>query len=265
MFIGSSSEALKIARAARDQLRRFAEVKLWTDGVFSLSRGTLESLIHASGAFDYGLFVFAHDDKLLIRKSKQTTPRDNVLFELGMFLGALGRERCFFMLPSDSSNLRVATDLAGITAATYGRLNAVSYRDAVRPACEQVLSTMRVHQSTGLSGDWAQSWGLQKGRRKRRHASLATLRQMGAFVKGRWTAFKRTYELNGQLEGSLLTGTWRDSAPGHAYFGAFQLVVSPLQDKMTGKWSGWSRKGTVRAGEWVWTRPDGSEGWLTLR
>lgn len=141
----------------------------------------------------------------------------------------------------------------------------MTYSDAVRPACEQLLSTVKIHQKAGLSGPWAQSWGIVRGRSKRKLASPATLTQMGSEVKGRWTAFKRSYELAGRLEGRLLTGTWRDSAPGHAYFGAFQLVVSPLQDKMTGKWCGWSRSGRVRAGDWTWFRPDGSEGWITQR
>lgn len=112
MFIGSSTEAIKIARAVRDRLRKTLDVRLWTEGIFSLSRGTLESLVAASRSFDYGLFVFAQDDRLLFRNKRQTVTRDNVVFELGMFLGTLGRDRCFFMLPESADNLRIATDLA---------------------------------------------------------------------------------------------------------------------------------------------------------
>src|SRR5262245_43124174 len=62
LFIGSSTESLKIAYAAQENLERAAEVTVWNQGVFELSNYTLDSLVKALEATDFGLFVFAPDD-----------------------------------------------------------------------------------------------------------------------------------------------------------------------------------------------------------
>lgn len=252
LFIGSSTQALATARAVRQELRRHINVTLWDEGIFSLSEGTLESLIAASRKYDYGLFVFAADDQVTVRNQRLLATRDNVVFELGMFFGALGRDRCFFMLPSNAKRLRLATDLAGVTAALYKMTSKVTQPE-VRVGCRQILSTIKVHQTNGLSGTWLQRWTLVRHQVTEQHNSEARLRQMGDHVRARWKAFNRTYEMEGLVQGSLITGRWFDATRAHAYFGAFQLLISPLQESMEGKWVGWSRDGQIRSGKWRWT------------
>jgi tetratricopeptide (TPR) repeat protein len=118
LFIGSSVEGLPIGYAIQKNLRRVAEVTIWDQGVFLLSATTLESLLSAAPRFDFAAFVFSPDDVTKIRQEEHSTVRDNVVFELGLFVGRLCRERCFVFVP-ENTQLHVPTDLIGLTPATY--------------------------------------------------------------------------------------------------------------------------------------------------
>jgi predicted nucleotide-binding protein len=68
--------------------------------------------------YHHGVFVFTPDDQLSVRGEFKQVARDNVLFELGMFIGKLGRKRAFVVHPG-SRGLSLPSDLAGITTAPY--------------------------------------------------------------------------------------------------------------------------------------------------
>ena len=74
--------------------------------VFAPSNFTLESLLTFTEQFDYGIFVLAADDFVKMRGEKPRASRDNVIFEAGLFLGALGRTNCF-LLVSKAKNFRL--------------------------------------------------------------------------------------------------------------------------------------------------------------
>jgi len=118
LFIGSSVEGLNIAYAIQENLSYTAEVTVWNQGVFNLSDTTIESLILVLENTDFGVFVFTPDDITTIRGKKNTTVRDNVLFELGLFIGKIGRKRSFIVMP-DNTNFHLPTDLLGITPGKY--------------------------------------------------------------------------------------------------------------------------------------------------
>ena len=89
LFIGSSSESLDIAYAAQSNLEDVAEVLVWTQGIFELSKSYLEALLDALDDTEFGLFIFNADDVTKIRGTETRTARDNVVFELGLFIGRL--------------------------------------------------------------------------------------------------------------------------------------------------------------------------------
>ena len=119
LFIGSSIEAVKIAYAVQQNLRDEAEVTVWDQGVFKLSAFALESLLGILDTSDFGLFIFSPDDVLTIREDEIASVRDNVVFELGLFFGRLGKGRCFILTPDDALDLRIPADLLGILPGTY--------------------------------------------------------------------------------------------------------------------------------------------------
>jgi hypothetical protein len=118
VFIGSSAEGLKFAKTLQVLLDRSCEVEVWSQGIFGLTQGTLESLVYALDRFDFAILVLTPDDMNSSRGNESPAPRDNVLFELGLFMGRLGRERTF-ILYDRNSGIKVPSDLAGVTLATF--------------------------------------------------------------------------------------------------------------------------------------------------
>jgi len=141
IFVGSSKEALDVAYSIQESLEHDAEVTVWTQGIFGLSRYTMESLVDALNETDFGMFVFQPDDVTVMRKATVSAVRDNVIFELGMFIGRLQRNRCFIVVPRRFSS---ATASACAAMALFWALAACAWPmiDAVVPTTEVTPTTM---------------------------------------------------------------------------------------------------------------------------
>jgi len=113
LFIGSSAEGLKYAKALQAELDRICEPSIWTQGAFNSTGATLGSLLAQAERVDFAALVLTPDDDVSSRGADRRVARDNVIFELGLFLGALGAERVFIISPRDAK-LDLPSDLAGI-------------------------------------------------------------------------------------------------------------------------------------------------------
>jgi hypothetical protein len=118
IFIGSSSEGLQVARAIQQNLDRDGDVVLWDQGAFQPGDNYLESLQKQMSKADFAILVLTQDDITISRNQKKASPRDNVLFELGLAIGSVGKDRCYFVY-DDSKDFKLPSDLAGISGATY--------------------------------------------------------------------------------------------------------------------------------------------------
>jgi predicted nucleotide-binding protein len=119
LFVGSSVESLPVAYAVQENLDPHnARVKVWPQGVFQVSEFGLDSLLEVLKTCDFAAFIFTPDDLVTIRNQRYRTVRDNVLFELGLFMGRLGRGRTFVLVPA-GVKLHLPTDLIGLNLATY--------------------------------------------------------------------------------------------------------------------------------------------------
>lgn len=257
MFIGSSVESIEVARAVQAELKYDVDATLWNQGIFALSRSTLGELLAATHEHDYAAFILAPEDIATIREQTQSVPRDNVMFELGMFFGALGSERCFFLVPENVKDFHIPTDLAGITPAKYNPSHKGGLQAGVGTACSEIRTAIKGSaKAVSLSGVWKQTWvTMTKEGDRRTNESIAELAQAGNRVRATFQSLGHTYEMQGTIErGNLVTGRWYDTAAGPTYFGAFQLVIDALASEMKGQWVGWSQSGMVRADEWIWTR-----------
>ena len=142
VFIGSSSEGLEIAEFVQLGLGRIVEAVLWNQGVFGLSGGTLEDLVAAAPTFDFAVLILTPDDVRTRRGKAGNSPRDNVLFELGLFMGVLGRKRTF-MVACEEDKLDLPTDLAGVTFAGFHPHSDNNLQAALGPVCTRLKQAMR--------------------------------------------------------------------------------------------------------------------------
>jgi hypothetical protein len=140
VFIGSSSEGLNVAREVEQQLQEDAVTTIRNDAVFGLGIGALESLMNALDQFDFGVMVLSPDDLTQSRERNYASPRDNVVFELGLFMGRLGRSRTFIVHEKDA-DLKLPSDLAGITVSPYRKRDNLSA--ALSPTCTPIIKAIR--------------------------------------------------------------------------------------------------------------------------
>src|SRR3954452_11558982 len=98
IFRGSSGKQAKLLQAITRGLEDIADVEPWTT-TFNPGRSTLDRLVELSQEVDFAAFVFAQDDWTTTDASpaEQASPRDNVVFEAGLFGGALGIRRTFIL------------------------------------------------------------------------------------------------------------------------------------------------------------------------
>src|SRR5262245_64864928 len=118
VFIGSSSEkGLAIARQIKKGLENRPQNKLsvtiWDKGVFRPNMGYLEDLIQALNDYAFAILVATADDVVRTKGRRVYQPRDNVIFELGLFMGKIGRTRTFFVCTDEP--LKLPSDLDGVT------------------------------------------------------------------------------------------------------------------------------------------------------
>ena len=143
VFIGSSSEGLSFARAVRSSLTDDAEITMWNEGLFGLGSTFIETLVNALPRFDFAILVLTPDDLISSRDLEMLSPRDNVIFELGLFMGRLGRSRTF-ILHQANARLKIPSDLSGITTAIYDwPRKDDSARSAVGAACDSIREVIR--------------------------------------------------------------------------------------------------------------------------
>lgn len=130
-----------------------AECEVWSQGVFGLGSLTLQSLAAVRHKFDFAVLVLDVDDTAVSRGDAKSIPRDNVIFELGLFMGALGHERTFIVYDR-SRPPDLPSDLAGVTAATYQPHASGITQGALGAAATRIEEEMRrVGRRTAVPAD----------------------------------------------------------------------------------------------------------------
>jgi len=131
---------LEIARVLQAELEHEVDGTVWYQGVFGLSQSGLEALEAKVRTFDFAALVLTPDDLVTKRGESGKAPRDNVLFEAGLFIGALGRGRVFLVSCRDEA-LDLPSDLDGITPAQFNRRE--DLRAAIGPAATNIRAAIK--------------------------------------------------------------------------------------------------------------------------
>ena len=138
VFIGCSTEGITIAKILQLRMVDLTFTVIWNQGVFGLSSGTLETLVAQLSKFDYAILVLTPDDIVIKRDVQHMAARDNVMFELGLFMGGLGRDKTFIVC---DKKVTLPSDLAGITPATF-ELNKENLVASLGPVCTKLEIAM---------------------------------------------------------------------------------------------------------------------------
>jgi hypothetical protein len=142
LFIGSSTEGLKFAYALHRNLDRDAQVTVWTQNVFQPGSYVLESLAKALVQTDFGAFIFSMDDVVTRRGEAQPMTRDNVVFELGLFMGKLGRQRSI-IVEAIGKGGRLPSDFMGVTVSSFdAERSDENWTAALGPASDEIRQAL---------------------------------------------------------------------------------------------------------------------------
>jgi hypothetical protein len=246
VFVGSSSEGLTVAKALQSGLTEAADITLWTQGIFQPSYGYLESLVKALDQADFAILILTPDDTTASREQELNSPRDNVIFELGLFIGRLGRRRCFFV-HEKAVDLKIPSDLLGISGATYRSRSDNNLQAALGPVCTSIETRMsevgirtRMLKFTpdellasaavpDISGDWA---GFSPdGPSPEIQNSTLFIEQRGSFIRA--TVIRtvrertRTFDYEGRFTAGQLVLFFEDKQGRGYIVGTTVLHLSP--------------------------------------
>src|ERR687897_2350092 len=153
IFLGSSGKQEKLLQALTRGLEEVAHVEPWTTS-FNPGTTTLERLVELVHEVDFAAFVFARDDWTTNSPAAsepsgagQASPRDNVVFEAGLFGGVLGMRRTFIL---HASGAKLPSDLLGLTLIRYGEaMTAAEMRDVNQRLRRAIESEGRI---AGIEG-----------------------------------------------------------------------------------------------------------------
>ncbi|NNH83571.1 cyclic nucleotide-binding domain-containing protein [Rhizobium laguerreae] len=138
VFIISSAESLPVARLVRNAFEHDPFLTtIWTDGVFRVANYTLQDLEAEVDDSDFAVAIAHADDLTESRGKDWPSPRDNVVFELGLFMGKLGRQRAILMEPREEK-VKLPSDLSGITTVPYRFESGKDAASLIAPACDRL-------------------------------------------------------------------------------------------------------------------------------
>ena len=119
IFLGSSLEAESYMEQIALRLEELKTIPLpWNavgKGIFIPGTNIIDALINITKRVQAAVFIFNADDKKWNKKSSMEildSVRDNVLFEYGLFVGALSKKKVCFVC---KGNPQLASDLKGVT------------------------------------------------------------------------------------------------------------------------------------------------------
>lgn len=153
VFIGSSTEGLLIAEAVYAEMTHETKPTLWKNDIFLPSQYPMETLLEQLKVHSFAIIVASPDDVLVKRGERSQSMRDNILFEVGLFAGVIGRKRTFLMLP-ENQEIAIPSDLFGLIPAKYDdnriKQDTPEFAAAVQVACSQIRQVIRNEWSSML-------------------------------------------------------------------------------------------------------------------
>ena len=196
IFLGSSGKQEKLLQALTRGLEDVAHVDPWTTS-FNPGTTTLERLVELAHEVDFAAFAFARDDWTTISptapasaESGQASPRDNVVFEAGLFGGVLGMRRTFILHASGS---KLPSDLLGLTSIRYGEATAAEMKVVCQKLRNAIEHERRIPH---IEGWW---WQFSLTERSQHEPSAVSLLRISRDRDGQLEVRGRSWQEDGRL------------------------------------------------------------------
>ena len=259
IFLGSSGQQEKLLGALTRGLEDIADVDPWTT-VFNPGVSTLDRLVELTREVDFAAFIFGQDDWTTRGTSPdpasgEASPRDNVVFEAGLFGGALGMRRTF-ILHADGAKL--PTDLLGLTSVRYDPDTTPAI---VRQINQKLRKAIEVEgRRSRMEGDW---WQLSLTARTELEPSAVSLLTISRDRAGVLQIAGRAWRADGMLSARYWSEASRElvDPAGIFYFYNGERPRDPNAPEFEG--TGEVKLESVDRAEGYWiTRgagPDGSD------
>lgn len=197
IFLGSSGKQAKLLAALTRGLEDVAHVEPWTT-VFNPGTSTLERLLELTREVDFAAFLFAQDDWTAAgvaaapeADAGQASPRDNVVFEAGLFGGVLGMRRTFILHARGS---KLPTDLLGLTCVRYSEGVSPAEMKAINQTLRQAIEDEG--RLARIEGAW---WQYSLTQRTEREPSALSLLRIGRARDGALELTGRSWREDGVL------------------------------------------------------------------
>jgi hypothetical protein len=234
IFLGSSGKQAKLLQALTRGLEDVAHVEPWTTS-FNPGTTTLERLLELTREVDFAAFVFARDDWTGnsppvsdLSGSGQASPRDNVVFEAGLFGGVLGMRRTFILHASGS---KLPTDLLGLTCVRYGDATTGAEMRVVNQKLRNAIENEG--RAARIEGQW---WQLSLTERSSLEPSAVSLLRISRDREGVLDLSGRSW----QEDGTLSARYWSEAAkekkdpPGIFYYWKGERPRDPNAPQLDG-------------------------------
>lgn len=213
IFLGSSGKQSKLLEELTHGLEDVADVEAWTT-VFNPGVGTLERLVELTKEVDFAAFIFAQDDWTNVgapsAESGQASPRDNVVFEAGLFGGVLGMRRTFILHAKDS---KLPTDLLGLTCVRYDGSKEDSETDTI---CDKIRNAIENEgRATRIEGVW---WHFALTARTEKEPSAVALMKIWRDRNGSIEISGRAWQEDGTMSGLFQSEAVREKSDSSEIF-----------------------------------------------
>src|SRR3954447_8879147 len=237
IFLGSSGKQAKLLQALTRGLDDVAHVEPWTTS-FNPGTTTLERLLELTREVDFAAFVFAQDDWTTNSSAVppiepapapgQASPRDNVVFEAGLFGGVLGMRRTFIL---HASGAKLPTDLLGLTCVRYDGSTAAAVMKVV---CQKLRSAIENEgRVTRIEGFW---WEFALTQRTEKEPSAVSLLKISRDRNGALEVAGRSWQEDGTLSARYRSEAVkeREDASGIFYYFKGERPLHPDAPQLEG-------------------------------
>ena len=255
IFLGSSATQAKLLQSLTRGLEDVAQVEPWTAS-FNPGTTTLERLLELVHEVDFAAFVFAQDDWTTNSRAAsepsgagQASPRDNVVFEAGLFGGVLGMRRTFIL---HASGAKLPSDLLGLTLIRYGEaMTAAEMRDVNQKLRRAIESEGRI---AGIEGMW---WQFSLTERSSEEPSAVSLLRISRDRDGMLELTGRSWQADGTLSARYWSEATREKRdpPGIFYYHNLERPRHPNAPRLDGTGEIRIESADRAAGYWT-TRSD---------